>query len=250
MDLVNRLKFFMDSQNIGISQFADSCMIPRPTMSQILNGRNKKISDELITKIHVAYPQLSVLWLMFNEGPMVMNENTRLSEPQNAHSTPHITQQASENEPINISNSAIFNNDASTQNSNADVMTDKNAISAIQNATSTLSPAGQTQYIDFGTNGASPDIPYHNNEMSENDCLSFPTTDFEPQVNNMRVSETPETESVNNMDGIAVSPVDSDTDSIDTSIPPKIPANPSSQKKITNIVVFYSDNSFQTFGPA
>lgn len=249
MDLVNRLKFFMDSQNIGISQFADSCMIPRPTMSQILNGRNKKISDELITKIHVAYPQLSVLWLMFNEGPMVMNENTRLSEPQNAHSAPHITQQASENEPININGSAIFNNDASTQNSNADALTDKNTISAIQNATSTLSPAGQTQYIDFGTNGASPDIPYHNNEMSENDCLSFPTTDFEPQVNNMRV-ENPETESVNNMNGIAVSPVDSDTDSIDTNIPPKIPTNPSSQKKITNIVVFYSDNSFQTFGPA
>ena len=44
----------MDNQQIAISQFADNCQIPRPTMSQILNGRNKKISDELISKIHAA----------------------------------------------------------------------------------------------------------------------------------------------------------------------------------------------------
>ncbi len=84
MDLVNRLKFFLEENKIAISQFADKCRIPRPTLSQILNGRNKKVSDELITKIHEAYPDLSVLWLMFGEGEMVTSANTRFSEPSNA----------------------------------------------------------------------------------------------------------------------------------------------------------------------
>ena len=62
MDIVSRLKEFINQQSVAITQFADNCKIPRPTLSQLLNGRNKKVSDELISKIHTAYPQLSVLW--------------------------------------------------------------------------------------------------------------------------------------------------------------------------------------------
>ena len=54
------------------SQFADTCDIPRPTVSQLLNGRNKKVSDEIISKIHTAYPSLSIMWLMFGEEPMML----------------------------------------------------------------------------------------------------------------------------------------------------------------------------------
>ncbi len=82
MDIVTRLKSFMTALNIANSQFADTCHIPRPTISQILNGRNKKISDELIGKIHDAYPQLSVMWLMFGEGDMLINSNIQISEPK------------------------------------------------------------------------------------------------------------------------------------------------------------------------
>lgn len=66
-----RLKLFMDSIHVQSSQFADSCEIPRPSFSQLLTGRNQKISDTLIRKIHAAYPDLSVMWLMFGEGPML-----------------------------------------------------------------------------------------------------------------------------------------------------------------------------------
>ena len=82
MDIVTRLKTFMTSLNIANSQFADTCRIPRPTVSQILNGRNKKISDELISKIHEAYPQLSVMWLMFGEGDMLTDANIKILEPK------------------------------------------------------------------------------------------------------------------------------------------------------------------------
>lgn len=82
MDIVNRLKIFMDAHTIGSTQFADACRIPRPTLSQILSGRNKKISDEVISKIHTAYPRLSVLWLLFGEGQMESPANNAFSEPQ------------------------------------------------------------------------------------------------------------------------------------------------------------------------
>lgn len=70
MDIVERLNLFLDRIGVSKSQFADSCGIPRPTASQILSGRNKKISDEIIAKIHSIYPQLSIMWLMFGEGTM------------------------------------------------------------------------------------------------------------------------------------------------------------------------------------
>ena len=72
MDIVSRLKIFLQQNGIGISQFADTCEIPRPTLSQLLNGRNKKVSDELISKIHRAYPALNIMWLLFGDGDMIV----------------------------------------------------------------------------------------------------------------------------------------------------------------------------------
>ncbi|MBD5310560.1 MAG: helix-turn-helix domain-containing protein [Muribaculaceae bacterium] len=68
--VATRLKYFISKERLNSSQFADACGIPRPTLSQLLTGRNKKISDQLIGQIHAAFPQLSVLWLLFGEGEM------------------------------------------------------------------------------------------------------------------------------------------------------------------------------------
>lgn len=73
-NFATRLKFFMDSIHVPSTQFADMCEIPRPSFSQLLSGRNQKISDLLIKKIHLAYPDLSVMWLMFGEGPMLVGQ--------------------------------------------------------------------------------------------------------------------------------------------------------------------------------
>ncbi len=84
MDIVSRLKLFLQQNGIANSQFADTCEIPRPTLSQLLNGRNKKVSDEIISKIHRAYPSLNVMWLMFGDGDMfVGGRQTGLSEFDN-----------------------------------------------------------------------------------------------------------------------------------------------------------------------
>ena len=65
-----RLKFLIDNLSLSSSQFADKCDIARPTLSQLLSGRNKKISNLIIEQIHKAYPGLSIVWLMFGEGDM------------------------------------------------------------------------------------------------------------------------------------------------------------------------------------
>ena len=84
MDIVSRLKLFLQQNGIANSQFADTCEIPRPTLSQLLNGRNKKVSDEIISKIHRAYPSLNIMWLMFGDGDMfVGGRQTGLSEFDN-----------------------------------------------------------------------------------------------------------------------------------------------------------------------
>lgn len=93
-NFATRLKLFMDNIGVPSSQFADSCEIPRPSFSQLLSGRNQKVSDVLIKKIHSAYPELSVMWLMFGEGEMMKSEdeNSLASSPapKNADEIPQI----------------------------------------------------------------------------------------------------------------------------------------------------------------
>ena len=72
---------FLEQTGISNSQFADTCDIPRPTLSQLLNGRNKKVSDEVIGKIHRAYPSLNVMWLMFGDGEMLISGSSTKGQP-------------------------------------------------------------------------------------------------------------------------------------------------------------------------
>lgn len=88
MDIATRLKEFLDHTGMQSTQFADACGIPRPSFSQLLRGRNRKVSDEVIAKIHESFPQLSILWLMFGEGEMVTSPNIEISEPENSVNPP------------------------------------------------------------------------------------------------------------------------------------------------------------------
>lgn len=103
MDIVSRLKTFIDHLNIPVTQFADTCKIPRPTLTQLLNGRNKKVSDEIIRKLHAEYPALNVSWLLFGEGDMLANSNIQFSEPQNQSLIDFSEPQSPENQDNNQS---------------------------------------------------------------------------------------------------------------------------------------------------
>lgn len=83
MDIVQRLTAFRDHIGLTNSQFADRALIPRPTLSQFLSGRNKRMSDDLASKLHTAYPELNMLWLLFGEGDMLKTANIEFSEGKN-----------------------------------------------------------------------------------------------------------------------------------------------------------------------
>ena len=69
--IVDRLKEFIQHIGLNDSQFADACGISRPTLSFILSGKNKKINDIQLSQVHKAFPQLSINWLLFEEGKML-----------------------------------------------------------------------------------------------------------------------------------------------------------------------------------
>lgn len=81
-NVAERLKLFIERKGLSYSQFADMCGIPRPSLSQLLTGRNKKISDILVGQIHNMFPELSIVWLLFGEGQM---ENEIGPAPQNRY---------------------------------------------------------------------------------------------------------------------------------------------------------------------
>lgn len=78
-----RLKVVIEELGITASEFADKCGISRATLSQLLTGRNKKVSDVIISQIHSAYPELSVMWLLFGEGePWLSGHSKSASDPE------------------------------------------------------------------------------------------------------------------------------------------------------------------------
>ncbi|MBQ7042199.1 MAG: helix-turn-helix transcriptional regulator [Muribaculaceae bacterium] len=161
----------MNLSQITSSQFADTCNIPRPTISQILNGRNKKISDEIISKIHSSYPTLSMLWLMFGEGDMLINRNIEISGEQNQLNQSESVQQSTDNNLFTSSLDIDFN------------------------CTENISEKLDIDFLDKKTQ-AQPSISKNSNNTKQ---LSL---------------------------------------------------SPDSSKTIVNIMVFYSDNSFESFTPA
>ena len=86
-----RLKFLIGNLGLSSSQFADKCGITRPTLSQLLTGRNKKISNLIIEQIHAKYPALSVGWLLFGEGDMWTSQ-------ENLNNAGTITNQGKDND--------------------------------------------------------------------------------------------------------------------------------------------------------
>lgn len=110
MDIISRLKRYMDTNDLSSSRFADAAGIPRPTLSQLLNGRGsngdgaRKVSSEIIKKIHDAFPSLNIMWLLFGDGDMDINENIEISEPQIGNKIENETHEQSVNQPFYSNN--------------------------------------------------------------------------------------------------------------------------------------------------
>ena len=71
----SRLKTLIESLGLSDSQFADQCHISRATLSLLLSGKNKKVSDILLSNIHNTFPNVSIMWLLFGEGEIFAKSN-------------------------------------------------------------------------------------------------------------------------------------------------------------------------------
>ncbi len=242
MDVVSRLKYFMDSSGLTISQFADTCNIPRPTMSQLISGRNKRISNEIFDKIHNGFPNLSILWLMFGEGQMLVNENIEISEPQNAILDNDLVAERADDERVGSLQSSLFASSESFLSGNEDEHPSKNAGSG----TNFAEEVGKAFISDKA------EQPRQAVYFSEDVPSKANTDDVVPSSNPYSEipSQTPPPHSnqqfqQSGQQGSFRSP-NHETAHVEAH---RVSIAPDSHKKITNIVVFYSDNSFQSFLP-
>ncbi|MBD5225379.1 MAG: hypothetical protein HDS68_05340 [Bacteroidales bacterium] len=253
----------MDNKGISSSIFADTCKIPRPTMSQILNGRNKKISDELISKIHFAYPDLSVLWLMFGEGGMTFDSNMTISEPEkprqsdttahypsaiegNKNANSHIT---NEDDFTSIDesedNSMFFVNNPADEKENPVInrnMRDVFASSSHQRKHVDIDNVNT--FIDFQTDNYGSDL----NTVPENIKQTRKISSQEANIKESNIQH--QTHNINSTPTFQEQSDNNEQPNLQTTRHKDIRITTDSEKRITNIVVFYSDNSFQSFYPA
>lgn len=184
MDIVSRLKKFLSVNNISSSQFADTCDIPRPTVSQLLNGRNKKVSDEVISKIHSSYPALSIMWLMFGEEPMMVDNRSGV----------------------------IHNNE-------------------------NLSPAEHQESLKFTDETKHSPEKTNVTDIDKENKIVFPL-DEEPNFDNeehVNVSQNTIYQAIENL---------TKQNNTQAQI-----SNGNNKKKIVNVMIFYSDKSFESFVP-
>ena len=84
--IIERLCKFIEISGLSNSQFADKAGIPRPSLSQMLHGRNKSLNNQVLAKLNEAFPQLNIVWLLFGQGNMLKDSNFEFSEPQNPQS--------------------------------------------------------------------------------------------------------------------------------------------------------------------
>lgn len=78
MEVNERIKLFMERKSLSSAEVSDKADIQTSTFSHFLNGRNKPSLD-VITKIHQAYPELNLFWILYGTGEMfasVLEEST------------------------------------------------------------------------------------------------------------------------------------------------------------------------------
>ena len=74
-----RIEKIMNHYSISASSFADAMGVGRSSISHILSGRNKPSLD-FVMRIIEAYPEVSLQWLLYNEGTFPLSSNMKISE--------------------------------------------------------------------------------------------------------------------------------------------------------------------------
>lgn len=71
--IIQRLNQFISYTGLSSTQFADKAGIPRPTLSQMVHGRNKSVNNQMLAKLNENFPELNILWFLFGQGDMLLD---------------------------------------------------------------------------------------------------------------------------------------------------------------------------------
>lgn len=215
-NFATRLKHFIDSEGLTSSQFADICKIPRPTLTQLLASRSKKISDIVIGQIHQGFPKLNILWLMFGEGDMYGSGCQGSSEPF-----------------FPSTDSSEENVESSDGSGNADLETDTSKISAENFNT----PNHEEEYPDraFSDSGSSKMRIENSINADNRRNLQF--------HGNLNALNTPQNTPGTRMNtGI-------EAEYKILNLQRQIDEMRQNPRRVTQITIYYDDSTFETFVP-
>lgn len=216
MEISDRLKLYIDHTGLTSSQFADLAGIPRPTLSQLLNGRNKKVSNELTGKLHASFPDLNILWLLFGEGDMGPVANMQFSEPKNAHDG-------------NLFDENVSDYKQYTPDNSLEISSPKQQASGFNDCTQADYDvkASESPKVSAVPYVGSPSSPSPSSAPAGLPSAGVGTHQGPNYANTPDVSSRPAQPVMNSFSHVG-----------------------SNGKRIAYIMVFYTDNSFETFNPA
>lgn len=172
MDIITRLNEILKSSGLSNSQFAEKLEVPKPSLSQILNGRNKKISNEFIERIHHAFPELNIMWLLFGQGNMWITNDFAFAN-QNNNTIPFVNANSLIKEPddyptdkaIIISN---VNSEEISANKSNELTQDSSSLYSEQNANEKYARnTDDPNLFDFSENYGQDSSSSHTNAKKE-----------------------------------------------------------------------------------
>lgn len=239
------------------SQFADKADVPRPSLSQILNGRNKKISNEFISKLHDAFPSLNVLWLLFGDGEMVNDKNIQFSDSSEPLKIDFSDEHSPE--PQNLTNDDCPQNDfsdfrseklphdencqktrfstLSSENQVNDSLFDMNEIEEIDNSTHKQTDL-RNSFRPQAAKYTQPDIRPSSDSLMQNPAAQHRQR-LQPQhIDTQNAEPYHEKTQYGRHHAGTIEAAD------------RIPLNVDTSKRVAYIMVFYTDNSFEIFRPS
>lgn len=209
----DRISLVLRTKNISPSVLADELGVQRSGISHILNGRNKPSLD-FIQKLIKLYPDISIQWILFGEGPMMNPYPTGKAEAReigSGNSAPEKTKPAMPD---------LFNmQDVAPERprDSQEGITDEN--------------------IELGIDNQNDTIP---DDVQEIKSGKIETTDSAKELNSEK----------ENSEILPVNPVKKKEKPV--VFPNEETGSPKTEKpvrKITKIVVFYSDRTFVEYNP-
>ncbi|MBC8626411.1 helix-turn-helix domain-containing protein [Alloprevotella sp. Lung230] len=80
--MLERLQQIRDYYNLPQQLFAQKLELSPSTISSIFTGRTKP-GNNLVQAIHRAFPEINIVWLMFGEGEMMLEDTEKFSTNAN-----------------------------------------------------------------------------------------------------------------------------------------------------------------------